>query len=92
VLAHNAERGFPEMLGSIYCMHWAWKNYPFAQQGIYKGHKGSCIVVVEAVEDNDIHNCHAFFAIGMVGSHNDINMLQCSNVFQKLVKGNAPHI
>ncbi|XP_010233156.1 uncharacterized protein LOC100845782 [Brachypodium distachyon] len=47
-------------------------------------------VVLEAVADQDLWIWHVFF--GMAGSHNDINVLQCSNVFAKLVEGTAPPV
>jgi hypothetical protein len=47
-------------------------------------------VVLEAVADQDLWIWHAFF--DMAGSHNDINVLQCSNVFYRLVEGHAPPV
>jgi hypothetical protein len=45
-------------------------------------------VVLEAVADYDLWIWHSFF--GMVGSHNDINVLQQSPVFSRLVEEHAP--
>jgi hypothetical protein len=79
ILAFNEAQGFPGMLGSIDCMHWKWKNCPFSWQGMYKGHKKGCTVILEAVATHNLWIWHSFF--GMPGSNNDINVLQCSPIF-----------
>ena len=55
---------------------------------MYKGAKGASSVVLEAVVTQDLWIWQSFF--GMPGTHNDINVMQCLNVFAKLVEGHAP--
>jgi len=78
------------MIGSIDCMHWEWSACPTAHHGIYRGHKGKPTVILEAVASKDLRIWHAFF--GLPGSHNDINVLHQSPVFDDLANGRAPTV
>lgn len=90
LLEENAKRGFPGMLGSIDCMHWVWKNCPTAWHGQYMGKEGVPTIVLEAVASKDLWIWHAFF--GLPGSLNDLNILNASPVFNKVVEGVAPKV
>jgi hypothetical protein len=71
-------------------MHWAWKNCPIDKQGQYKGHVDKPTIILEAVASDDLWIWHAFF--GMPGSHNDINVLHRSPLFDNLAEGRAPEV
>lgn len=90
LLAVGEKRGFPGMLGSIDCMHWKWKNCPTAWKGMYTGHAHEPTIILEAVASYDLWIWHAFF--GLPGSHNDINVLERSNIFAELAEGRAPKV
>ena len=90
LLALGEQQGFPGMLGSIDCMHWAWKNCPYDKQGQYKGHVNKPTIILEVVASNDLWIWHVFF--GMPGSHNDINVLHRSPLFDNLAEGRAPEV
>ncbi|XP_019096427.1 PREDICTED: uncharacterized protein LOC109130820 [Camelina sativa] len=47
-------RGFPEMIGSIDCMHWEWKYCPTAWKGQYTRGSGKPTIVLEAVASQDL--------------------------------------
>jgi hypothetical protein len=88
LLAVNEKRGFPGILGSIDCMHWKWKNCPTAWKGQYTSHSREPTLILEAIASYDRWIWHAFF--GLLGSHNDINVLEHSSVFTELAQGRAP--
>ncbi|XP_073016659.1 uncharacterized protein [Primulina eburnea] len=88
LLRNGEKRGFPEMLGSLDCRHWRWKNFPTSWAGQYAGRSGSLTIILEAVANYDLWIWHAFF--GMPGSNNDINVLEASNLFSNLAQGIAP--
>jgi hypothetical protein len=81
------DRGFPGMMGSLDCMHWAWKNCPVAYQGHYMGKEKKPTLILEAVASYNLWIWHSFF--GLPGALNDINVLDQSPIFQKIQDGNG---
>ncbi|XP_026431517.1 putative nuclease HARBI1 [Papaver somniferum] len=90
LLKENKDRGFTGMLGSVDCMHWKWDRCPSAESGVYTAYKGSESIVLEAVVSHDLWFWHAFF--GMPGSCNDINVMNRSYIFRKLINGKTPPV
>lgn len=87
--SHSSKHGFPGMLGSIDCMHWAWKNCPVAWKGQYtRGDHGHPTIMLEAVASQDLWIWHAYF--GVAGSNNDINVINQSPIFNEILDGGAP--
>ena len=85
ILRRAEARGFPGMIGSLDCMHWAWKNCPTGWKGMFTGHKKVPSMILEAVATDDLWVWHAFF--GVPGSLNDINVLKQSYLFTELANG-----
>ncbi|XP_059627270.1 uncharacterized protein LOC132270080 [Cornus florida] len=90
LLEEGEQRGFLGMLSSIDCMHWEWKNCQVEWQGTHRGRSGKKTLILEAVASQDLWIWHAFFE--MPGSHNDINVLDHSLVFNGIVNGQLPPV
>ncbi|XP_059636223.1 uncharacterized protein LOC132278457 [Cornus florida] len=90
LLEEEEQRGFPSMLGFIDCMHWEWKNCPVEWHDTYRGRWDKNTFILEAVVSPDLWIWHEFF--GMLGSHNDINVLDHSPVFNGIVNGQLPPV
>ncbi|XP_028117584.1 uncharacterized protein LOC114315204 [Camellia sinensis] len=57
---------------------------------MYSGHIHEPTIILEALASQDLWIWHAFF--GVLGSHNDINVLDRSSVFSLLTQGRAPPV
>ena len=78
----------PGMLGSLDCMHLRCEKCPKDLQWQYQGHVKKPTIILEAVALHELWICHVFF--GILGSHNDINMLHRSPLFVRLIGGKTP--
>ncbi|KAK1425193.1 hypothetical protein QVD17_20539 [Tagetes erecta] len=86
---HATRHGFPGMLGSVDCTHWAWRNCPMAWRGQFMRGDHNCpTLILEAATSQDTWFWHAYF--GMSGSNNDLNVLNQSPLFNNLSNGTAP--
>ncbi|XP_076925798.1 uncharacterized protein LOC143588758 [Bidens hawaiensis] len=81
---HGERHGFPEMLGSLDCMHVGWAMCPTAWRGqFHRGDHPGPTIVLKAVASQDLWFWHAFF--GVVGSNNDHNVINQSSIFDDLI-------
>ena len=54
LLAHRERWGFPNMLGSIDCMHWKWENCLTVWKSQYCGHIHKLTIILETVASYDL--------------------------------------
>jgi hypothetical protein len=87
ILHQSVQRGWPDMLGSIDCMHWEWPNCLVAWKGQFTDRGKHPSMILESVATHDLWIWHAYF--GMQGSCNDINVLQRSAVFSPYLRDYA---
>jgi Plant transposon protein len=85
-----SEVGFPGCIGCLDCAGWAWKNCPRALQGIHVGKDGKPHLRLECVCDLDLYIWHLSF--GYPGMLNDINILNISPLFSKILAGTFPPV
>ncbi|KAF8394201.1 hypothetical protein HHK36_020408 [Tetracentron sinense] len=78
------------MLGSLDCMHWEWKNCPTAWHDTHRGHHHKPTLILEAVASKNLWIWHAFSR--MPSSHNDVNVLDHSPLFDTLIHGIMPPV
>ena len=78
------------MLGSIDYMYWKWNNCPADWQGTYTGHVHEPTIILEAISSKDSWILHAFFRL--LGSLNDISVLDRSHLFKELAEGHGPRV
>jgi hypothetical protein len=72
-------------------MHWHWERCPTTWKGQFtQGDQKVPMMILEAIASHDLWIWHAFF--GVVGSNNDINILNKSTLSIDELKGHAPRV
>ncbi|XP_042059572.1 uncharacterized protein LOC121804097 [Salvia splendens] len=89
---HGREHGFSGMMDNIDCMHLEWRKCLVAWKGQFTtGFKCKHpMMILEAIADYRQWIWHAYF--GVIGSNNDINVLQSSPLFNEQCWGEGLQI
>ena len=83
-----ARLGFPGCVGCLDCAGWEWKNCPKDLQGVMRGKEGRSVLRMEVIADLDLWIWS--FHFGLPGGFNDLNVLEVSNHFEKVLAGEFP--
>lgn len=90
ILSAYEARGWVGCAGCLDCMHWTWGLCPKAYAGQFKGKERKPTCVLEAICDNELWIWHASF--GWPGSMNDLNILDRSDLFDSVLRGESPSV
>jgi Plant transposon protein len=82
--------GWPGCIGVVDCAGWFWKNAPTALAGVLSGKEGKPCLRMEAVCDLDLWIWH--FQFGLPGAYNDLNILEVSSHFNRVLAGAFPPV
>jgi hypothetical protein len=80
-----AKLGLPGCIRAIDCAGWQWCSCPVAEQGLHRGEEGKPTLRLEVWCDDRLWIWSLFF--GMLGSRNDINIMNASPLFQSIRAG-----
>eukprot|EP00171_Calliarthron_tuberculosum_P004333 IDg4333t1 len=82
--------GFPGCIGAVDCAGWVWKNAPKAMQRSLVGKDGVPVLRSEVICDLDLWIWS--FQFGLPGVLNDIDILDLSDHFCKMLTGAFPPV
>ena len=78
------------LLACLDCMHYEWKNCPYAWKGVYTGKEKTPTIVLEAACDKNLKIWH--FNFGTAGSCNDQKVLSNLSILYGILKGTSPEV
>jgi Plant transposon protein len=84
------EAGWPGCIGVVDCAGWFWKNAPTSLAGVLSGKEGTPCLRMEVVCDLDLWIWH--FQFGLPGAYNDLNILDVSSHFNRVLAGAFPPV
>ncbi|PXF42407.1 hypothetical protein BWQ96_07848 [Gracilariopsis chorda] len=85
-----ARVGFPGCIGCVDCGGWEWKSCPKALQGVMIGKEGKPTLRMELICYLDMWIWA--FQFGLPEGFNDLNILELSTFFNKILAGSFPTV